>query len=88
MLASPTPSGYHVSMNKTLRAIRRGVKAALENPKPHHFQTVSQPVVCSLCGGDSFERYGVAGFTYAGYGLECSRCGHLEYFAKQPTELD
>jgi hypothetical protein len=75
-------------MNKTLRALRRGVKAALKAPQPQKFQAQAKPVVCSLCGHDGFERYGPAGFTFAGYGLECSRCSHLEYFAKRPTEID
>src|SRR5450759_1120459 len=62
-------------MNKTIRAIRRGVKAAMEPVRPQKFQAGGKPVIGSHCRSDGFQWYGLAGASFAGYGLECVQCG-------------
>jgi hypothetical protein len=80
-------------MNKTITAIKRGVKAAVtESLRPRQFEASGRPITCSLCGSSSFERYrsGVldrAKIGFAGYALACCQCSHLEYFAKEPLEI-
>jgi hypothetical protein len=81
-------------MNKTITAIKRGVKAAVaESFRPRQFEAGGKPIVCSHCGSSSFERYrtGVldrAKIGFAGYALSCCQCSHLEYFAKEPSEIE
>jgi hypothetical protein len=79
-------------MSKTVNAVRRavkvGFKAASGVPSPEKFRAGGKTVVCNHCGGDSFERYGPLGATFGGYGLECSKRSHIEYFGKRPKEVD
>jgi hypothetical protein len=79
-------------MNKTIRAVRRGVKAGLKAasgpPSRQRFQAGGRPVVCTQCGNDGFHRYGPIGVTFSGYGLECSNWTHIEYFSKRPKEVE
>jgi hypothetical protein len=75
-------------MSKTLNAVRRGIKAALNAPPSHQYQAAGKTIVCSHCGSDAFERVGVAGISYAGHGVQCCRCSHIEYFGKRPQEVD
>jgi hypothetical protein len=82
-------------MNKTITAIKRGVKVAVaEVLRPRQFEAGAKPVVCSHCGSHGFQwhGYGIVGTKYkpmvGGYILECSQCSHLEHFAKKPTEID
>jgi len=79
-------------MNKTIRAVRRGVrrglKAASEASRPQRFQARGRPVVCSQCGSGGFQRYGPIGVTFGGHGLQCSNCAHIEYFGERPKEAD
>jgi hypothetical protein len=75
-------------MNKTLNAVRRGIKAALKAPRTHKYEAAGKTIVCSHCGSDDFEWVGVGGISYAGYGVKCDRCSHIEYFGKRPKELD
>jgi hypothetical protein len=51
-------------------------------------QAGGKPVICSHCRRDGFQRYGLVGATFAGYGRECVQCGPLEYFTKNPTEIE
>ena len=77
-------------MGNTIKAIRRGIKAgvnAIQNPKHHQFQAGGKTVACSQCGNDTFDVVGVTGRTFAGYGIECSQCTHIEYFSEQPSKL-
>jgi hypothetical protein len=75
-------------MNKTLKAVRRGIKAAFNPPPSHKFQAAGKIIACSHCGSEGFEWAGVAGISYAGYGVKCCRCSHVEYFGKRPKEQD
>ena len=80
-------------MNKTIKAIRRGVKAALAGPGPQSFQAGGKTIVCSHCGGEGFVPYDLAKYATQAllreqYGLECSGCGHLELFTKKPVEIE
>jgi hypothetical protein len=78
-------------VSNTIKALRRGIKAgvdAMHDPAPHHFQAAGKTVVCSHCGSDSFTSLGVVGLSLAGFGLKCSKCTRLEYFASQPTQID
>ena len=78
-------------MSNTLKTLRRGVEAgvdATQSSAPHRFQAAGKTIVCSHCGGDLFASFGVVGLALAGYGLQCSKCTRLEYFASQPTQLD
>jgi hypothetical protein len=79
-------------MSKTVNAVRRavkaGIKAASGAPSALKYQAGGKTVVCSHCSGDGFHRYGPLGATFGGYGLECSRCSHIEYFGKRPQEVE
>jgi hypothetical protein len=78
-------------VSNTIKALRRGIKAgvdAVQHPAPHHFQAAGKTIVCSHCGSDSFASFGVVGLSLAGFGLQCSKCTRLEYFASQPTQID
>ena len=77
-------------MSNTIKAIRRGIKAgvnAMQNPQHDHFQAAGKTIVCSHCGNDSFDYIGVGGFSIAGYGIECSKCTHVEYFISAPSKI-
>jgi hypothetical protein len=80
-------------MKTTIRAIQRGVKAALTDPKPQRFQAGGKPIACSHCGGESFAPHDLSRLASEGllrehHGLECSTCGHLELFTKKPAEIE
>ena len=80
-------------MKTTIKAIQRGVKAALAGPKPQRFQAGGKTIACSHCGGESFASHDLSRLASEGllrehYGLECSTCSHLEFFTKKPTELE
>jgi hypothetical protein len=75
-------------MNKTLNAVRRGIKAAMKPPRSHRYEAAGKTIVCSHCGHDLFELVGVAGLTAAGYGIYCACCSHAEYFVNRPKEQD
>lgn len=80
-------------MKTTIKAIQRGVKAALAGPKPQRFQAGGKTIACSHCGGESFAPHDLSRLASEGllrehYGLECSTCSHLELFTKKPTELE
>ncbi len=81
---------YAPVMGNTLKAIRRGIKAgvnAMQHPHHSRFQAGGQTVVCSHCGNDTFDLIGVAGMSIAGFGIECSKCTHIEYFTSKPCPL-
>ena len=72
---------------KVLKAIERGVEAAKQTFQPRKYQAAGKQIQCSHCGGDSFEMpRGMVG-TFSGYALQCSVCGHLECFGKEPTVI-
>ncbi len=76
-------------MKTTIKAIKRGIKAAVEHPQPRKFQAAGKTVVCSHCGGRDWVPYSLGkwvaeGLLYQPYGLECSACGHIQFFAKEP----
>ena len=76
-------------MNKTIKAIERGVKAALAGPGPQGFQAGGKTIVCSHCGGEGFvpfdlDKWAAQGMLREQHGLECFACGHLELFTKKP----
>jgi hypothetical protein len=80
-------------MNKTIKAIGRGVKAALAGPGPQSFQAGGKTVRCSHCGGEGFvphdlDRFASQGLLREHYGLGCFACGHLELFIKKPIEIE
>jgi len=78
-------------MSHTLKTLRRGDEAgvdATQSSAPHRFQAAGKTIVCSHCGSDLFASFGVVGLSLAGYGLQCSKCTRLEYFASQPTQLE
>ena len=75
-------------MGKTLNAVRRGIKAAMHAPPSYKFQAAGKTILCSHCGSDAFNWVGVAGISYAGYGVKCSRCTHIEYFGERPKQMD
>jgi hypothetical protein len=80
-------------MRITIKAIKRGVKAALSGPKPERFQAGGKIIACSHCGGESFaprdlSRLASEGLLREHYGLECSTCYHLELFTKKPAEIE
>jgi hypothetical protein len=77
----------------TIKAISRGVRAALKPTKPQKFDVADRGVMCSHCGGKDFKRhdlfksFGVP-FSRHAYGLECAACHHLELFANPIVEVD
>ncbi len=80
-------------MKTTIKAIRRGVKAALAGPKPQSFQAGGKTIVCSHCGGKKWVPYDLVNVASEGlsrehYGLECSVCSQLVLFTKKPIEIE
>ena len=78
---------------RTIKAISRGVEAALAKPSPRRYEAAGKVIVCSHCGGNMFLPYHLSKFMWEGflheqYGLECAACSHLELFAKEPTEIE
>lgn len=59
-----------IFMKNTITAIKRGVKAAMEETLlPRQFQISGKQVVCSLCGSDGFQwhGHGMAGTRYKAF---------------------
>jgi hypothetical protein len=76
-------------MGNTIKAIRRGIKAGVNamHSQARRFQAGGKTVVCSHCGNDTFESVGLGGISFAGSGIACSRCTHIEYFTTTPYDL-
>jgi 4-hydroxy-3-methylbut-2-en-1-yl diphosphate synthase IspG/GcpE len=77
-------------MGNTIKAIRRGIKAgvdAVQNPHANQFQAGGKTISCPHCGNNAFDLVGVAGISIAGYGIECSKCTHIQYFRKKPRQI-
>jgi DNA-directed RNA polymerase subunit RPC12/RpoP len=75
-------------MSKTLRSLRRAVKAGVEaasQPIPEHakYRIGDRPVRCSQCGGDTFEQAPPFTDMFVGPAIQCVRCSHLEIFGKR-----
>jgi hypothetical protein len=86
---------HYTIMNKTLNAVKRGVKAAVtETFRPRQFEAGGKSVVCSHCGNEGFRwhGHGLAGTRFkpfaGGFVLECCQCSHLEHFSKKPAEIE
>jgi hypothetical protein len=85
-------------MKNIITAIQRGVKAARETParetpEPQKFQAAGKTISCSHCGKQGFVRYELEktvarGLLHELWGLQCSKCGHLEFFAQWPAEIE
>jgi hypothetical protein len=78
---------------KTIKAIRRGVEAALAKPSPRKYEAAGKVIVCSHCGGKKFSPYHLTksatdGMLHDQHALECAACSHLELFAKEPAEIE
>jgi len=76
----------------TIKAVKRGLMAALAKPDPQKYKAGGKLVTCSHCAADGFRPYHLTKFVSEGllrelYGLECTECSHLELFAKQPIEV-
>jgi DNA-directed RNA polymerase subunit RPC12/RpoP len=76
----------------TIKAIKRGVSAALAKPTPQKYEAGGKLIRCSHCGGEGFRPYHLSKFVSEEllreqYGLECAKCSHLEMFTKQPKEI-
>src|ERR1035441_2990816 len=86
---------FDTIMNKTITAIKRGVKAAVkETLRPRQFQAGGKPVICSQCSSDGFQwhGHGTFGTRYKalfieGYALKCSQCSHLEFFRSEERRV-
>ena len=76
----------------TIKAIKRGVAAALKRPAQKYKASAKLIITCSQCGGDQFHPFSLTTFATEGlrehYSLECAACSHLEMFAKQPVEFE
>jgi len=77
-------------MNKTLKALERGIRAgvkAVSDPSGIHkkYEAAGKRIVCSHCGADDFESPAGTVGLFSGYVLQCSRCGHLECFGREPV---
>jgi len=80
-------------MKKTIKALRRGIKAAMAAPEPQKFRAGGKTVMCSHCGNGSFLPYELTKIATKGllcelHGLLCAKCSHLEFFAQEPEEID
>jgi hypothetical protein len=77
----------------TVKAIKRGVVAALRKPSPRKYKAAGKLITCSHCDSDLFWPYALTKFASEGllreqHGLECGACSHLEMFTKQPVEIE
>ena len=70
---------------KIANALARAVEAVRQTYWPRKYQAAGKQVRCSHCGGDSFEIPRLV--ICAGHALQCSQCGHLECFGKEPIEI-
>jgi hypothetical protein len=59
----------------------------MHNPQLHRYQAAGKTIICSHCGNDSFDLVGVAGISFAGHGIKCSKCTHIEYFGTEPSPI-
>jgi len=72
---------------KILKVIERGVEAATQTFQPRKYQAAGKQIRRSHCDGEIFEMPpGMIG-TFSGYALQCTKCGHLECFGKEPTAI-
>jgi hypothetical protein len=76
----------------TIKAIERGIAAALAKPSPNKYEVSGRLVVCTHCRGENFWPFDFTKFLSLGslreqHGLECSTCSHLEIFVKEPVEI-
>jgi len=77
---------------KSIRAIKRGIAAALAGPVPRKYSTGGKVIVCSHCESDQFVPYDLTKFGSEGllrvqFCLECTTCSHVEIFTKPPIEV-
>jgi uncharacterized protein len=82
------------------RAVKAGVRGALNSAAPGRFRAVGKPVSCSHCGGDTFDsreaQLNTAGMSAVGLdwanpsgtALVCVRCGLIQWFARKPEAIE
>jgi hypothetical protein len=80
-------------MKKTIKALQRGIKAAMAAPEPQRFQAGGKIIACSQCGSTDFVPYELTKSATEGllrelYGLRCAKCSHLEFFAQRPLAIE
>jgi len=80
-------------MNKTIRALRRGVKAGVKAASEpintqSKYKSAGQQIRCSQCGNDVFEPGPPFAGIFSGPVLQCTHCSHLEFFGKGVEEAN
>ena len=80
-------------MKRTIKAVQRGIKAAMAAPEPKSFRAGGKITACAHCGNTAFVPYELTkwaseGFLRDLYGLECAKCNHLEFFAQRPLAIE
>jgi hypothetical protein len=74
------------TLKRLERAVKAGIKAAAEPINPQQkYQASGKPVICSHCGGDTFERIN-GGLVWA-HTLKCIKCSRLDFFGMMPLEV-
>jgi hypothetical protein len=77
-------------VNNIINALQRGVKTgvdAMQDSVPHRFEAAGKTIACPHCGSESFVSFGVVGLSLAGFGIQCSKCTRIQYFASHPSQI-
>lgn len=86
-------------MSKFLNAVKAGVRGAMSAAGPGRFRAANQPVVCTHCRSELFERreaqLNTTGMTLldldwmnrSGIALICTTCGLIQWFAIEPERV-
>lgn len=82
-------------MGRFFDAVRAGVRGAMEAVGPGSFLAAGKVIACSHCGGERFDRrearFGEVArpdwLETSGVALVCSRCGLVQWFAREPERV-
>jgi hypothetical protein len=69
-------------MNQNVISLSGPAITLLDPAPPHTGDAGGKVILCSGCSGEHFELVGAGGVSYAGYGINCSGCTHIQYFGK------
>lgn len=87
-------------MSRFFHAVKAGVRGAMSVAGPGRFAAGGRAVTCTHCGEGEFEKreaqLNTAGMTFldmdwmnrSGTALVCTRCGLIQWFAKEPDRVD
>ena len=81
------------------KALKDGLRAAMEGPDGHAYEAAGRRVRCMHCGGEEFHAreamLNTTGMTFvnadwmntAGTALVCARCSLIQWFVRAPDRI-